>query len=90
MIKKSKYNEYFPYNSFRPEQERYIIQIERDSRLKKNILLSAPNGTGKTVIVLSAVLPVALERGLKIIYMCRTHTQSDRVIKELKKIHNLK
>ena len=89
MIKNSKYNEFFPYTSFRPGQERYIDQIEKSIRLRKNILLSAPNGTGKTVITLSAVLPVALERGLKIVYMCRTHTQSDRVIKELKKIHDL-
>ena len=53
--------------------------------MKKNILLVAPNGTGKTVMALSALLPVAHDRGLKIIYTCRTHAQSTRVIKELHK-----
>lgn len=89
MIKSSQYSHFFPYDSFRSGQETIIRQIEESTRLKKNFLLNAPNGTGKTVIVLSAILPIALERGLKIIYMCRTHTQSDRVINELRKIHNL-
>ena len=87
MSKSSKYQHFFPYDTYRSGQEEIIKQIEESTRLKKNFLLSAPNGTGKTVIVLSAILPVALERGLKIVYMCRTHSQSDRVIKELKKIH---
>jgi DNA excision repair protein ERCC-2 len=51
-------------------------------------LLAAPNGTGKTIIALSALLPVAIENNLKIIYLCRTHSQNTRVIKELKKISN--
>ena len=51
-------------------------------------MLAAPNGTGKTIIALSALLPVAIENNLKIIYLCRTHSQNTRVIKELKKISN--
>ncbi|MFW9882378.1 MAG: helicase C-terminal domain-containing protein, partial [Candidatus Thorarchaeota archaeon] len=57
-----------------------------DSKLKKNILLVAPNGTGKTIIALSGLLPLVFEKNLKIIYMCRTHSQNRRIIKELKKI----
>lgn len=53
---------------------------------KKNVLLAAPNGAGKTVIALSALLPIALENDLKIVYMCRTHAQNTRIIKELVKI----
>ncbi|MFX1568788.1 MAG: helicase C-terminal domain-containing protein [Promethearchaeota archaeon] len=49
-------------------------------------LLSAPNGTGKTIIALSSLLPLAYEKNLKIIYMCRTHSQNRRIIKELIKI----
>lgn len=41
---------------------------------------------GKTVVALSSLLPLAYEKDLKIIYMCRTHTQNTRVIEELKKI----
>lgn len=88
MIKNHNYLDFFPYPVFRAEQQEIIEQIENGARLRKNILLSAPNGTGKTIIALSALLPVALENKLKIIYMCRTHAQSKRVIKELTKIHN--
>jgi len=56
------------------------------SRSKKITLLSAPNGTGKTIIALCGLLPLAFEKDLKIIYMCRTHSQNRRIIKELIKI----
>ncbi|NHI92682.1 MAG: hypothetical protein EAX96_09270 [Candidatus Lokiarchaeota archaeon] len=36
--------------------------------------------------MLSSIIPFAKENGLKIIYLCRTHTQSSRVIEELKSI----
>ena len=37
-------------------------------------------------MALSALIPVAIANNLKIIYLCRTHSQNTRVIKELKKI----
>jgi len=80
------YMKFFPYTEFRHSQEKIIKQIEENAKQRKNILLVAPNGTGKTVIALSALLPIAIEHNLKIIYMCRTHSQNARVIKELKKI----
>lgn len=46
----------------------------------------APNGTGKTIIALCGLLPLAFAKDLKIIYMCRTHSQNRRIIKELVKI----
>ena len=88
MIKHPSYVDFFPYPAFRLEQENIIDRIEKATRVKKNILLVAPNGTGKTIITLSALLPIAHERKLKIVYMCRTHAQSDRVILELKKIYD--
>ena len=80
------YSNFFPYEQFRQDQENIIIQIEKASADKKNSLLSAPNGTGKTIIALSALLPLALKNNLKIIYLCRTHSQNTRIIKELTKI----
>jgi len=35
---------------------------------------------------LSSLLPLVYEKGLKIIYLCRTHSQNRRIIKELTKI----
>lgn len=80
------YLKFFPYPAFRQSQEDIIKQIEENARKRKNILLVAPNGTGKTIIALSALLPIAFENNLKILYLCRTHSQNARVIKELKKI----
>ena len=83
------YYTFFPYKQFRQEQEAIIKQLEKASNERKIVLLSAPNGTGKTIIALSALLPLAYEKNLKIIYMCRTHAQNARIIKELTKISNL-
>ena len=83
------YSNFFPYEQYRQDQENIIIQIEQASKERKNSLLSAPNGTGKTIIALSALLPLALEKKLKIIYLCRTHSQNTRIIKELTKVSDL-
>jgi DNA excision repair protein ERCC-2 len=89
LMNKISYLNFFPYDQFRIEQEDIIKKIEKASKERKNILLSAPNGTGKTIIALSALLPLALAKDLKIIYMCRTHAQNTRIIKELNKISKL-
>ncbi|MHA1641970.1 MAG: helicase C-terminal domain-containing protein [Promethearchaeota archaeon] len=80
------YNTFFPYEKFRKNQEEVIKRIEKGARERKNMLLVAPNGTGKTIIALSSLLPLAYQKDLKIIYMCRTHAQNARIIKELIKI----
>ncbi len=85
---KINYLNFFPYEEFREEQEEIIKQVELASKEKKITLLVAPNGTGKTVITLSALLPLILQNDLKILYMCRTHSQNTRIIKELRKISN--
>jgi DNA excision repair protein ERCC-2 len=83
---KLNYLHYFPYAHFRKFQEDIIKQIEENAENKKIVLLVAPNGTGKTIIALSSLLPLAIEKKLKILYLCRTHAQNTRVIKELIKI----
>ena len=88
MLANLTHKNFFPYSCYRSEQLEIIREIEFDARMERNILLFAPSGTGKTIIALSALLPISYERNLKIIYMCRTHSQSARVIKELKKINN--
>ena len=85
-LQKPSYLNFFPYEHFRKNQERIIKQIKKASLEKKNSLLAAPNGTGKTIIALAALLPLAIKKDLKIIYLCRTHSQNTRIIKELSKV----
>jgi DNA excision repair protein ERCC-2 len=87
-VYKINYLDFFPYEQFREEQEEIIKQVELASNEKKIVLLVAPNGTGKTIITLSALLPLIFQNDLKILYMCRTHSQNTRIIKELRKISN--
>jgi len=76
-VYKINYLDFFPYDQFREEQEEIIKQMEVASEERKITLLVAPNGTGKTVIALSALLPLAYKKDLKILYMCRTHSQNN-------------
>ena len=78
--------EYFPYKSVRPFQDEFIQAVYGAVSEGKSILIEGSNGLGKTVSALSACLPVAKERNLRILYLAKTHRQHDRVIEELKAI----
>ena len=82
------YRIFFPYLSFRVGQEEIINKIENVFGNKGHFILVAPNGTGKSVIALSSVLPLVYKNNLKLIYLCRTYQQNDRIIEELRKIKN--
>ncbi|MEX2683883.1 MAG: helicase C-terminal domain-containing protein [Candidatus Sigynarchaeota archaeon] len=77
----------FPYAHFRNEQEAFIKKAYEALEAGNHVIASAPNGFGKTISVLCATLPVAIENDLKIVYCCRTHMQNSRVITELDTIH---
>ncbi|WP_297480667.1 helicase C-terminal domain-containing protein [Thermococcus sp.] len=78
---------YFPYESLRPNQAEFIELVRETAERGENAIIEAPTGFGKTVSVLTGVLPVAGELGLKVLYLARTHRQMDRVIEELKAIN---
>jgi DNA excision repair protein ERCC-2 len=78
--------EYFPYAAVRPFQDEFIKTIFEAVENGSSILIEGSNGLGKTVAALSACLPKAVEKNLKILYVARTHRQHDRVIEELKAI----
>src|SRR5208337_3475786 len=78
---------YFPYLSVRPYQDEFITTVYNAVRERRSVLIEGSNGLGKTSSSLSACIPVAIEKDLKILYVARTHRQHDRVIEELKAIH---
>ncbi|MHA1156786.1 MAG: DEAD/DEAH box helicase, partial [Candidatus Heimdallarchaeota archaeon] len=76
----------FPYDDIRPIQDELISTIYSALKAKKNVVIEGANGLGKTVAALTACIPIARERNLQIIHVCRTNKQADRVISELKEI----
>ena len=78
--------DYFPYENVRPYQDQFITTIYNAVKERRSVLIEGSNGLGKTISALSAVLPIAMEKKLKILYVARTHRQHERVIEELKAI----
>jgi len=83
----SEAEEYFPYNSVRPHQDDFISTVYSAVDNKRSVLIEGSNGLGKTISSLSACLPVAIKKNLKILYVARTHRQHDRVIEELRAVY---
>jgi len=79
-------NIYFPYDPYRSRQKETIDYIYEKLSDNGSVVLIGPNGTGKTIISQSGVLPIIYEKNFKSIILCRTSAQNDRTIKELKKI----
>jgi len=80
-------NEYFPYACARPHQDDFITTINQAVNDRHSVLIEGSNGLGKTISALSACLPVAIKKNLKILYVARTHRQHDRVIEELRAVY---
>jgi DNA excision repair protein ERCC-2 len=79
--------EYFPYPEVRIHQDQFINTIHNAIGTRQSVLIEGSNGLGKTISALSACLPVAIEKKLKILYVARTHRQHERVIDELRMIY---
>src|SRR3990170_7431187 len=77
---------YFPYATVRPIQDQFITTVFNAVEAERSVLIEGSNGLGKTISALSACLPTAIDRDLKILYAARTHRQHDRVIEELKAV----
>jgi DNA excision repair protein ERCC-2 len=77
---------FFPYPAPRPHQAPTIEALLDALSHQAHVLLHAPTGSGKTPMVLAAVLPYALEHQKTILYLTRTHSQANRVESEVRKI----
>ena len=78
-------SEYFPYE-FRFNQERVMKKIMDYVETGGTILFHAPTGYGKTVVVLAALLPYAIDTRTPVLWSVRTGNETDRPIEELKVI----
>lgn len=75
---------FFP-NEFRENQKELIEFIQKESG--KNVCIQASSGFGKTVSILSALLPAAIRENKKIIWIVKTGNETDRPVEELKTIN---
>ncbi len=71
-----------PYSP-RGNQSEIIDRINSTIKNQGHIVLEAPTGSGKTFCSLAAVLPVAIENNLRIVYCVRTNSQQKQVVHEL-------
>ncbi|MCL2509638.1 MAG: DEAD/DEAH box helicase family protein, partial [Methanomassiliicoccaceae archaeon] len=81
-----------PYLPYEPRE----LQIEIISDIRKaldegkHIVMESGTGTGKTIVSLAAGLEHAKRVGKKIVYLTRTISQADQVMRELKAISTIK
>ncbi len=76
----------FPHEQIRPEQEKLLNSVRRAVNEKRNLIVHAPTGLGKTAATISPVLEYALEKNLTVFYLTSRHTQHRIVIDTLRKI----
>ncbi|NHI92003.1 MAG: DEAD/DEAH box helicase [Candidatus Lokiarchaeota archaeon] len=83
---------FFPFSKTRPGQDELIKEIYYSVSAKKNVIIEAPNGIGKTVSALSSIIPYlkGTKKDRVLIYCTRTHSQMDQVLQELKRIQATK
>ncbi len=81
-----------PYLPYEPRgcQLDIISDIRNALDENRHIIIESGTGTGKTIISLSAGLEHSKKTGKKIVYLTRTISQSDQVMRELKAISRIK
>ena len=80
---------FFPYIP-RDLQTDIIDDIKGSLGEGRHIVIESGTGTGKTIVSLSSALAHAIPNGKKVLYITRTVTQSDQVMKELKAISSIR
>jgi DNA excision repair protein ERCC-2 len=80
----------FPHRDIRDAQDALIKKIDEVIKIKKNLLVHAPTGLGKTAAALSPALTHILKKdnkNLTIYFLTSRHTQHKIIIDTLKKIN---
>ncbi len=80
----------FPFPKKRDSQEEMIDNIESCLKEKKNMLIHAPTGIGKTVSALYPAVKFASENNLTVFFLTPRHSQHTIAIETLKKIGDVK
>ncbi len=76
----------FPYSEPRDGQEEIMEKVEEGVRLGTHVLINGSTGIGKTVAILTPLMDAYLSKGLRILYLTRTHTQQEQALLEFSRI----
>lgn len=74
--------ELLPYPP-RPFQADAVASIESTAHKGGHLVMEAPTGTGKTVVLLAGVLQSLPDSGRKLLYVTRTNSQQEQAVREL-------
>ena len=74
---------FFPYSTWRKGQKKIAQEVCLAVINSKCLVMEAPCGLGKTLAVLVGLTPLVSE-GFRVIWLARTHNESDKVIEEAK------
>lgn len=76
----------FPYSKVRNVQDKLILRIDEAIENKRNIIVHAPTGLGKSAAALAPALKHAIKNKLTIFFLTSRHTQHKIAIDTLKEI----
>ncbi len=76
----------FPHDKVRDVQDEMISEVVSAVKNKKNLIVHAPTGIGKTASALGPALSFALKNGLTIFFLTSRHTQHKIALETLKQI----
>ncbi|MBI4140047.1 ATP-dependent DNA helicase [Candidatus Woesearchaeota archaeon] len=79
---------YSPFEKLRPSQEELAQFIAESIENKKNCIVHAPTGLGKTAAALAATIPIAEKEDCKILFLTSRHTQHEIVRETAQMIRN--
>ncbi len=76
----------FPFPILRDEQNKLLLLTDAAIQNKKNLIVHAPTGLGKTAATLSPALAAAIKNELTVLFLTSRHTQHKIAIETLKLI----
>ncbi len=79
----------FPYPTVREGQGEFIKKVSQSISEKKNIMVSAPTGLGKTISGLAPAIHYAKKNNLSVIYLTSRQTQANQAIKTIMDINRV-